>query len=211
MHNVPFCGNLREDVPLMEKGQPESSIRGEIGQRLRFERKRLGLTQKDFAELGGVGLGAQHRYESGTGSPDTDYLLRIGGSGVDYVWVLTGQRSAGLLSPIHSELLDAFNELGPLDQAVLIRLAASLAGLPVPPLPQMSTGALEEAVLHFLRVSPVEDVDELARELAMSWPTILQAAEGAYEVPASGDRDTPAASPVADGADRPAARQGRRT
>ncbi|MEO5341075.1 MAG: helix-turn-helix domain-containing protein [Magnetococcus sp. MYC-9] len=65
----------------------------EIFERLRAERKRLGMNQTDFAEKGGVGLGSQVRYESGERLPDAGYLAAIAGLGADVTYILTGVRT----------------------------------------------------------------------------------------------------------------------
>lgn len=61
-----------------------------IGTRLRLERKRLGLTQASFAEIGGVATNAQAHYESGHRKPRTDYLFRLAVEGVNISFVVTG-------------------------------------------------------------------------------------------------------------------------
>lgn len=61
-----------------------------IGERLREERKRLGLSQTDFARLAGVHLNTQSRYEKGEREPDSSYLERLGNEGVDVNYVLFG-------------------------------------------------------------------------------------------------------------------------
>lgn len=59
-----------------------------IGQRLREERKRLSLSQTDFAKAVGVHLNTQSRYEKGEREPDTAYLEAIGKAGVDVGYVM---------------------------------------------------------------------------------------------------------------------------
>jgi transcriptional regulator with XRE-family HTH domain len=61
-----------------------------IGDRLREERKRLGLSQTDFARLAGVHLNTQSRYEKGDREPDSSYLEALGKEGVDVNYVLFG-------------------------------------------------------------------------------------------------------------------------
>lgn len=85
---------------------------GEIGQRLRTCRKRIGLTQAKLAEIGGVSLNTQHRWETGGGLPSTEYLFRVADAGVDLIWVLTGQSVANdLTDEGESELLNRFRDL----------------------------------------------------------------------------------------------------
>jgi transcriptional regulator with XRE-family HTH domain len=61
----------------------------DFGLRLRKERNRLGLTQANFARIGGVEPNAQGHYESGWRNPKADYLQRVGGAGVDLMFLLT--------------------------------------------------------------------------------------------------------------------------
>lgn len=61
-------------------------------ERLKEERKRLGLSQEAFARLGGVQKRTQINYEKGMRTPDAAYLQSIAGSGVDVRYVVTGDR-----------------------------------------------------------------------------------------------------------------------
>jgi transcriptional regulator with XRE-family HTH domain len=63
-----------------------------LGGRLRAERKRLGLLQPAFAEMGGVKRVSQHLYEQDERVPDANYFLRMYEHGVDVVYVLLGKR-----------------------------------------------------------------------------------------------------------------------
>jgi len=63
-----------------------------FGQRLREERTRLGLTQKEFGEAGGVRMQAQSHYEAELRRPDIDYLAAVANAGVDILYVVTGKR-----------------------------------------------------------------------------------------------------------------------
>lgn len=65
-----------------------------FSERLKAERKRLGLTQSDLGVAGGVSKGAQLNYESGERSPTAEYLQGIALIGVDVGYLLTGNRSA---------------------------------------------------------------------------------------------------------------------
>ena len=67
-----------------------------IGQRLRSERKRIGLDQDGFAEIGGVKRRALSNYENGARSPDAEFLSAIAVTGVDLQYILTGIRSDNL-------------------------------------------------------------------------------------------------------------------
>lgn len=66
---------------------------GTYGARLREERERLGLSQAEFAALGGVARRAQIRYESDERVPDLGYLAGLAKAGVDVPYVVEGERS----------------------------------------------------------------------------------------------------------------------
>lgn len=63
-----------------------------MGERIREERRRLGLNQTAFGELGGVGKTTQILYEAGERVPDAEYLGRIAEKGVDSTYILLGKR-----------------------------------------------------------------------------------------------------------------------
>lgn len=63
-----------------------------LSKRLIEERRRLGLSQADFAGRAGVSLSSQKRYELGERKPDTHYLEEVRGIGVDVTYLLTGKR-----------------------------------------------------------------------------------------------------------------------
>jgi transcriptional regulator with XRE-family HTH domain len=68
----------------------------DIGSRLRQERKRLGLSQREMGQLGGVAANAQGKYESGERVPKADYLAALANSGVDILYVLTGRHASAV-------------------------------------------------------------------------------------------------------------------
>lgn len=68
----------------------------DIGARLRQERKRLGLSQRELGLLGGVAANAQGKYESGDRAPKADYLAALARAGVDVLYVLTNRRVSAL-------------------------------------------------------------------------------------------------------------------
>ncbi|KQM41146.1 hypothetical protein ASE59_02360 [Sphingomonas sp. Leaf10] len=65
----------------------------------------MGLTQGQFAELAGVGLGAQNRYEAGATEPSASYFAHLANAGVDVVHLLTGRRAADSLDPETSAIV----------------------------------------------------------------------------------------------------------
>ena len=61
--------------------------------RLRLERERVGLSQAEMADAGGVKKLAQHNYEKGERAPTADYLQRLVGAGIDVPFLFTGRRT----------------------------------------------------------------------------------------------------------------------
>jgi len=65
----------------------------ERGERLRDERRRLGMSQTKLAKIAYVSKGSQILYEKGR-PPTADYLCAVGEIGVDIVFVLSGKRAS---------------------------------------------------------------------------------------------------------------------
>ncbi|MFL9926642.1 helix-turn-helix transcriptional regulator [Herbaspirillum lusitanum] len=82
-----------------------------LGQRLKEERKRLALTQPEFALAGGVEKATQINYEQDKRAPNTDYLVAIAGIGVDIGYVLLGIPSSAALPEDEAELLVGYRRL----------------------------------------------------------------------------------------------------
>lgn len=70
------------------KGIPQG-----FGERLKNERKRLGLSQEAFAQVGGVQRLAQIQYENENTAPTTRYLNLIAVAGADLSYLLLGSDS----------------------------------------------------------------------------------------------------------------------
>ncbi|PTT02751.1 XRE family transcriptional regulator [Pseudomonas sp. HMWF006] len=79
-----------------------------IGERLREERERLGYSQSAIGAVGGVKKLAQLKYEQGERFPGADYLAALAKIGVDTLYIITGERSAGSLTADETELLERF-------------------------------------------------------------------------------------------------------
>ena len=84
-----------------------------FAERLRDERKRLGLNQTELAALAGVQKQAQVHYEAGDRSPNAAYLQALAAAGADVLYILTGQRSQPMpesasLPPRQRALLDNY-------------------------------------------------------------------------------------------------------
>lgn len=81
-----------------------------IGQRLWQERTRLGLTQTEMAQRGGVVMRTYADYESGRSSPKAENLQQWAGSGVDVLYVVTGQATGSKLSADEMTVLGYWRE-----------------------------------------------------------------------------------------------------
>ncbi|KAA6177269.1 helix-turn-helix domain-containing protein [Pseudomonas veronii] len=103
-----------------------------IGLRLRQERERLGLSQKNFGEIGGVEANAQGKYENGGRAPKADYLSRVAAKGVDILYVLTGTPTPTQLenlSHLEEKVLGNYRAMFKEDQDAIRRLTSTLAEL----------------------------------------------------------------------------------
>ena len=67
-------------------------MRSRVGERLRLERERLGLSQLEFGGVGGVSRRTQVAYEAGEQTPNTDYLAAIRVAGANLGFVLMGEK-----------------------------------------------------------------------------------------------------------------------
>ena len=79
-----------------------------IGERLKEERERLGLSQLAFGELGGVKKLAQLNYEKGDRYPDAQYLAALARFGVDVQYVVTGDRSVSSMPQDEARLIELY-------------------------------------------------------------------------------------------------------
>jgi len=61
-----------------------------IGERLKSERIRLGYSQTNFANIGGVKKNAQVNYENNSRHPDAEYFAAISKIGADINYIITG-------------------------------------------------------------------------------------------------------------------------
>jgi len=64
-----------------------------IADRLKAERERLGLTQREIAIKTGVTERSQVSYENGRTTPNGDYLAIIATLGIDVQYVITGTKN----------------------------------------------------------------------------------------------------------------------
>ncbi|UTH73324.1 helix-turn-helix transcriptional regulator [Chromobacterium sp. IIBBL 290-4] len=82
-----------------------------IGDRLREERNRLGLTQQDGAKAAGVGYTTYMAYEAGRSFPNAEALNLLHAVGFDVLYVVTGVRNGSALSNEDSSLLADLNQV----------------------------------------------------------------------------------------------------
>ncbi|RSE76666.1 helix-turn-helix domain-containing protein [Achromobacter denitrificans] len=68
-------------------------MRLEIGQRLKEERERLGLSQQVFAEIGGASKRSQVEWEKGAQVPNAEFLALVAKRGADVAFIVTGVRA----------------------------------------------------------------------------------------------------------------------
>ncbi len=108
-----------------------------IGQRLKFERERIGMTQPEFAAIAGVSKRTLIDWEKGVSSPTAVQLSALMESGVDVFYVLTGQRIVSLQQPApptqeEIEILANYRLSREEDRQALARTAAAMAKQPAP-------------------------------------------------------------------------------
>lgn len=103
-----------------------------IGERLKEERKRLGLNQADMAALAGASKTSQFNYEKGERSPDAEYLAAAAAQGVDVLYVITGNRAlppADSLTAEEVEFLHHYRKIPADDRAGLNKIAVAMAAM----------------------------------------------------------------------------------
>jgi len=101
-----------------------------LGDRLRRERLRLGLTQAELAAIGGVEPNALMRYEHGERQPRADFLAALDVVGIDLLFVVTGAKTKISVTDLAEEEQDFILRLRetPLrDRSAIMRVTASLA------------------------------------------------------------------------------------
>ena len=84
-----------------------------LGERLREERERLGMSQTQFGDLAQVTKKTQMLYEGDQRSPKGDYLTAIASQGVDVQYVLTGNRSVPESQPLGLPMTEPGPDLSP--------------------------------------------------------------------------------------------------
>tara|TARA_R110002096_G_scaffold436045_1_gene666019 strand:+ start:5915 stop:6352 length:438 start_codon:yes stop_codon:yes gene_type:complete len=87
-----------------------------IGERLKSERRRLGLSQEKFAEAGGIKRTTLYQYEHGDRRPSLDFLLQCTSAGLDLAYVIFGERNLRLAGSINIEQSELDQILALVDQ-----------------------------------------------------------------------------------------------
>lgn len=100
-----------------------------IGDRLKEERSRLGLSQTDLGAAGGVGKTTQINYEKSSGSPDAKYLSAVATLGVDILYVVTGVPTPHVvegITAVEDKLINQYRDLPEADQAAVHRIVGAM-------------------------------------------------------------------------------------
>ena len=112
----------------MDLSQMVNENNDQRGERLREERLRLGLSQKDFAALFGKKNMAVMRYEKGERVIGQDDLEALHIAGVDVYYLITGERNQpNLLSDDAKELLKLWDNVEPSQRDTLMTLVRNFA------------------------------------------------------------------------------------
>lgn len=101
-----------------------------FGNRLKTERERLGFTQAEFSQLGGVSERVQQRYEKEGSQPDLVYLGKVAALGVDILYVVTGQRTpkgTDTLGDDEARLVKNYNQVDSTGKTAAQQLLSTLA------------------------------------------------------------------------------------
>lgn len=97
---------VRKNTPVNSKSSDLSTIGG----RLWAERDRLKFKQLDLCLRTGVSKSTQIKYEAGENFPDVRYMSTLDKMGFDVLYILTGTRSTEAMSPIHQNLIEAYED-----------------------------------------------------------------------------------------------------
>lgn len=95
-----------------------------IGERIREERERMGLSQTDFAALAGHSRSAQAAYERGEKVPGGNYLSALTDAGCDVLYILSGNRTPGVLDVISVEEQKLIENYRAMDNAARLNMQA---------------------------------------------------------------------------------------
>jgi transcriptional regulator with XRE-family HTH domain len=91
--------------------------------RLKEERKRLGLSQEAAAKARGISVGSLYAYEKSRVNAPASVLLPLAKLGADILYIVTGERTAGLLSPEEQQMISALRAATPSVRTALLSMA----------------------------------------------------------------------------------------
>lgn len=112
----------------MDLSQMVNENNDQRGERIRQERSRLNLSQKDFAALFGKKNMAVMRYEKGERVMGQDDLEALHSAGVDIWYLLTGEHGhTDLLSDDAKTLLKLWDQVDPEQKETLLTLVRNFA------------------------------------------------------------------------------------
>jgi transcriptional regulator with XRE-family HTH domain len=96
----------------------------QVSERIKSERKRLGYSQTELAEIAHATRGTVANWEGGAGSPDADALAAMANVGLDVLYVVTGDHSfvpPRKLSSEEETMLGYFKEASPAARKAALR------------------------------------------------------------------------------------------
>lgn len=146
--------NLGERILLSSESKCNKNYRMGIGSRLKAERIRLGLNQREMAAHGGIAPSAYHNYENDTRAPSSDVLLGLASGGVDIWFVLFGSPSPDALTPDEALILMDYRALSEQEKfkaSVAIRQLGLSSNNPLPAVhdaPASSSGEAAKSALE---------------------------------------------------------------
>ncbi|AMC35396.1 hypothetical protein VN23_12625 [Janthinobacterium sp. B9-8] len=94
-----------------------------VSARLKEERKRLGLSQEAAAKALGISVDSLYGYEKNKTNPPISVLLPFSDIGADVQYIVTGERTAGLLSPEEQQMISALRAATPSVRTALLSMA----------------------------------------------------------------------------------------
>lgn len=115
-----------------------------IGERLKEERERLGFTQPALAAIAGTTKKSQIDYEKDLTQPKAGYLAAVAKVGADVQYIVTGERSAGALTPDEKDLLAHFRAAPLAVKTVMMAAGAAGAVPPTGPSQSVKKGVAQQ-------------------------------------------------------------------
>jgi transcriptional regulator with XRE-family HTH domain len=98
-----------------------------LGERLKEERERLGLSQTNFAKIAETTKKTVFSWETGKTAPSGFQLVSLAAAGVDTHYILTGTRNVGDLTPEEVALVDNFRNSPEVGKEAIRRTSFALA------------------------------------------------------------------------------------